>query len=85
MAPPRVDYEAAWEELQELILRRDGWGTRTLVTEMASLRVKHKIPTEDPASGSGGTPSASRAGHVTTDSPGGHDGSRNGTREHARS
>lgn len=39
----RVDYEAAWDELQELILSRDGWGTRTLTTEMAHLRVKHKI------------------------------------------
>jgi hypothetical protein len=42
----RVDYEAAWDELQERILERDGWGTRTLVTEMAHLRVKHKIPPE---------------------------------------
>lgn len=38
-----VDYEAAWDELQERILQRDGWGSRTLVAEMADLRIKHKI------------------------------------------
>ena len=50
MPAARVDYEAAWEELQERILERDGWGTRTLVTEMAALRVKHKI-TNQPEDG----------------------------------
>lgn len=39
-----VDYEAAWDDLQERILKRDGWGSRTLVAEMADLRVKHRIP-----------------------------------------
>lgn len=38
-----VDYEAAWDELQERILQRDGWGSRTLVAEMADLRIKHRI------------------------------------------
>lgn len=77
MARPEVDYEAAWEELQELILGRDGWGTRSLITEMAHLRVKHKIQTEDPASTDGGMPTDPRAGHVTTDrSEEDHDGSR---------
>lgn len=50
-----VDYEAAWEELQEFILRRDGWGTRTLVTEMATLRVKHTLPEAAPSAPGGMT------------------------------
>lgn len=39
----RFDAEAAWEELQEKLLERDGWGTKQIVTEMAHLRAKHKI------------------------------------------
>ena len=70
-----VDYEAAWQELEERILERDGWGTRTLVTEMAHLRVKHKSnETEDRASGPGGTSDPDRAGHVASEVPGGRDG-----------
>lgn len=68
MARPVVDYEAAWDELQELLLTRDGWGTRTILAEMAALRVKHK--SEDPASAEQGTtPTASRAGHDDTEVP----------------
>jgi len=73
----RVDYEAAWEELQELILQRDGWGTRSLVTEMAHLRVKHTLP-EDSSSASGGMTDRARDDHGASDrSKEDHDGSRN--------
>jgi hypothetical protein len=44
-----TDYKSAWEEFQALLLRRDGWGTRTLLAEMADLRVKHTIPEPDVA------------------------------------
>lgn len=44
-----IDYRSAWDDLQALLLRRDGWGTRTLLAEMADLRVKHTIPEPDVA------------------------------------
>lgn len=44
-----VDYRSAWDELQERLLQRDGWGTRTVIAEMADLRVKHRIPEGDVA------------------------------------
>jgi hypothetical protein len=44
-----VDYAAAWDDLQAILLRRDGWGTRTIIAEMADLRVKHRIPEADVA------------------------------------
>jgi hypothetical protein len=44
---PAVDYAAAWDELQEELLKRDGWGTRTVVALMADLRVRHRIPESD--------------------------------------
>lgn len=36
------DAEAAWDDLQELILGREGWGSKALIAEMAHLRVKHR-------------------------------------------
>lgn len=76
-----VDYEAAWEELQELILQRDGWGTRALVTEMANLRVKHTIR-EDPSSAGGATTATDRRDErpATDRSEEDHDGSHRNAR-----
>lgn len=42
-----VDYAAAWDDLQEQLLSRDGWGTRTVIALMADLRVRHRIPESD--------------------------------------
>lgn len=68
MPAPSVDYDAAWSELQELLLRRDGWGTRTILAEMAALRVKHK--SKDSASTEAAAGSvAPRADHDVTEVP----------------
>lgn len=83
MAARPVDFEAAWYELQGMILTRDGWGTRTLVTEMAVLRAKY---TEAAPSASGGMPTETRdAGPGSEDPEEGHDVGRNhaGRRLHA--
>lgn len=42
----RVDYEAAWNALAELIASREGqgWGTDTLLAEMQKIAVRHQIP-----------------------------------------
>jgi hypothetical protein len=52
---PRVDYEQAWDELQQFLLRRDGWGTKTVITEMADIRLRcmsdEDSTSEAPASG----------------------------------
>lgn len=42
-----VDYEAAWDELQEHILTRDGHGSKSLLAVMADLRVRHRITEPD--------------------------------------
>lgn len=73
----RIDYEAAWEELQELILTRDGWGTRTLVTEMAHLRVKYKQPGTPTSVGPRVEPADGASVPDQSKSEGGRDGSSN--------
>lgn len=40
----KVDYEAAWNDLQQKLLTREGWGTRTLITEMADIAVQNRVP-----------------------------------------
>jgi hypothetical protein len=37
------DAEAAWEDLQEVIASREGWGRDRLLAEMAKLQTKHRI------------------------------------------
>lgn len=44
-----VDYEAAWDELQRILLSREGWGTTRVLAEMADLRVRHAIPEPETA------------------------------------
>lgn len=71
MSRPRVDYEEAWDRLQELILTRDGWGTRQLITEMAEIRLRCRIPDrEDPSSEPAGTsPGEACDGHRSNEDP----------------
>lgn len=40
----KVDYEAAWNDWQEKMLTRDGWGTKTMAAEMADIAVKNRVP-----------------------------------------
>jgi hypothetical protein len=44
-----IDYASAWDDLQALLLQRDGWGTRTVLATMADLRMKHRISEPDVA------------------------------------
>lgn len=39
----RVDYEAAWVELGELIASREGWGAKVLAQEMAKVAAAHRV------------------------------------------
>lgn len=38
----RYDAEAVLADLEAKLLERDGWGTRTILTELADLRARHR-------------------------------------------
>lgn len=38
-----VDYEAAWIELLDLVASRDGWGSKTLISEAAQVAARHRV------------------------------------------
>lgn len=44
MASGQIDFEAAWHELSETLLTRDGWGTKTLAAHMADIAVRNRVP-----------------------------------------